>query len=153
MIPARLNVPLVRQRVDGQCVPASAAMILEYMGIAPDYEQLLELLGTTGAGTPSFFVRKLEVLGITVVYKHGTFQELHSHLMNNRPCVAFVATAELPYWESSTNHAVVVVGLDDETIYVNDPAFPDAPIPVPKADFDLAWLERDEYYAAFLRRD
>jgi len=32
-------------------------------------------------------------------------------------------------------------------IYVNDPHFDDAPIAVPRGDFELAWLERDYYYA------
>ena len=37
-------------------------------------------------------------------------------------------------------------------VYLNDPEFPHAPIPVSIGDFDLAWLERDELYATFKRR-
>jgi hypothetical protein len=32
-------------------------------------------------------------------------------------------------------------------LYVNDPHCSEAPITVPRADFELAWLERDYYYA------
>jgi len=47
---------------------------------------------------------------------------------------------------------VVVVGLDDNFIYVNDPAFPDAPIQIERGEFDLAWLEWDEKYAVLIPR-
>ncbi len=56
-------------------------------------------------------------------------------------------TDELPYWNDDTLHAVLVIGLDDTDIYLNDPAFPNGPVQVSRGDFDLAWLARDEYYA------
>ena len=37
--------------------------------------------------------------------------------------------------------------MNEEEIYINDPAFARAPIAITHGDFDLAWLERDEYYA------
>ena len=153
MKPVLLTVDHIRQRVPGECVAACAPMILNYMGLLVDYNGLIKLLRITTGGTPSFRVLDLEILGITVIYKQGSFQELREHLLQNRPCMAFVFTGELPYWDEATSHAVVVTGLDDDNVYVNDPAFPDAPIPVSKGDFDLAWLERDEYYAAFLKPD
>lgn len=56
---------------------------------------------------------------------------------------------ELPYWSSSTDHALVVVGYDEAHIFVNDPDRPEAevPISIPRGDFELAWLERDYFYA------
>ncbi len=38
-------------------------------------------------------------------------------------------------------------------VYLNDPARPNAPIEVSHGDFDLAWLEQDEFYAALMRRE
>ena len=32
-------------------------------------------------------------------------------------------------------------------LYVNDPNHSEAPIAVPRGDFELAWLESDYYYA------
>ena len=32
-------------------------------------------------------------------------------------------------------------------LYVNDPYRSEAPIAVPRGDFELAWLERDYHYA------
>lgn len=147
-----LPVQHVRQRAGGECVAACAAMVLGYMGIEVDYDRLKDLLRVNWFGTPFFRLRELEQLGITVVYKQGLLRELHEHLLENRPCIAFVHTSELPYWSLSTDHAVVVVGVDDKQVYLNDPEFPDAPIPVSIGDFDLAWLERDELYATFKRR-
>ena len=55
-------------------------------------------------------------------------------------------------WNESTLHAVVVVGMDDQHVYLNDPGFPEAPVKVSHGDFGLAWLERDEFYAALMKR-
>ncbi len=147
-----LPVPHIEQRQDGECLAACAAMALAYLGIAADYDQLLKLLEVQWFGAFSSRVRNLEQLGITVVYKQGTLDELREHLQNNRPCIAFVDTSELPYWDRVTGHALLVVGLDDQSVYLNDPAFPNAPVQVSHGDFGLAWLERDEFYAAFQLR-
>ena len=51
-----------------------------------------------------------------------------------------------------TGHAVVVVGIDDEMVYLNDPAFANAPQVVSHGDLLLAWLEMEEYYAIIQQR-
>jgi predicted double-glycine peptidase len=63
------------------------------------------------------------------------------------PVIVPLRTGELPHWSENIDHAVVVVGMDEHSVYLNDPAFATAPIQVPHGDFDLAWLEREEYYA------
>ena len=35
----------------------------------------------------------------------------------------------------------------------NDPQFERAPIRIPRGDFGLAWLERDEVYSTFMRQN
>lgn len=37
--------------------------------------------------------------------------------------------------------------MDAQSVYLNDPAFANAPIQVSQGDFQLAWLEHDEFYA------
>ena len=144
-----LPVPHILQRQPGECLAACAAMILTYLALSVNYNRLLKLLQVKpDIGAPSFNIRQLKTLKVDVTYKQGTLVELHDHLINNRPCLTFVQTVELPYWnKEENNHAVVVVGLDDDYVYVNDPAFLNAPIQVPRGDFDLAWLAKDEYYA------
>ena len=154
MASALLAVPLIRQKKDGECVPACAAMALAYIGIVVAYDRLVALLETDWFGTPSFKIQRLESLGVKVLYKHGSFAELERQLENNQPCIAFVKTKQLPYWDfEEDSHAVVVVGLDDSFVYVNDPRFAAAPIQVARGDFDLAWLEWDELYAVLMRRE
>lgn len=70
-------------------------------------------------------------------------------LQNGVPAIIFLRTGDLPYWQHQTDHAVIVVGYDDEAqlIYLNDPYFDEAPIAVSVSDFELAWLERDYHYA------
>ena len=147
-----LSVAHIRQSQDADCVAACAAMVLAYIGISTSYDQLLKLLQTKSFGTISSKIKLLEQLGIDVLYKQGTLDDIREHLANNHPPIAFVETGELPYWNRNTKHAVVVVGLDDEHIFLNDPAFPNSPIPVSIGDFDLAWLEFDELYAVLTRR-
>ena len=50
----------------------------------------------------------------------------------------------LTYWKEETFHAVVVVGYDDEQLYLNDPAFAAAPQTVGWDSFLAAWAEYDE---------
>jgi ABC-type bacteriocin/lantibiotic exporter with double-glycine peptidase domain len=147
-----LQIDHIQQRADGECMAACAAMILSYINVRVNYNQLINLLHITPIGTASFRVLELEKLNITVVYKQGTLDELREHLANNRPCLAFVDSAQLPYSRLASNHAVVVSGMDETQIYLNDPDLDYAPVAIPIGDFDLAWLERDEYYAAFLKR-
>lgn len=61
--------------------------------------------------------------------------------------IVFVQVKELPIWRGQDfKHAVVVVGLDDEIIYLMDPALDSGPTPTPIGDFQLAWDEMDNFY-------
>jgi len=147
-----LPVNHIRQLKNGECVAACAAMVLAYLGVEVNYFQLLKLLHITEIGTAFYHIRELEKLGVIVVYKQGTLDEVHTHLSNNRPCIAAVKTKDLPYFVEDTDHAVVIVGLDDQFVYLNDPAMSDAPQQVSRGDFLLAWIERDELYATLMKR-
>lgn len=151
MTPFLLRVSHVPQHRTGECLAACAAMVLTYMGLPARYEPLLRLLRVKpGIGAASFNIRELEKLGVGIVYKQGTLEELHNQLAHDRPCIVFVKTSELPYWDTAADHAVVVVGLEDRYIYLNDPAFSYAPVEVPHGDFGLAWQGRDNFYAVLM---
>jgi ABC-type bacteriocin/lantibiotic exporter with double-glycine peptidase domain len=153
MPPVILTVPHLQQDEHGECLAACAWVALAYLGLTFPYKQLLGLFHVrVQLGTPAYNIRRLEQLGVTVLYQQGTLTELYDHLVNDRPCIVFLKTGELPYWDEVTDHAVVVVGMDDELVYVNDPEFPSAPIQIAQGDFDLAWLGRDEFYATLMPR-
>ena len=125
-------------------------MICSYLKISHNYKNLVRVLAVgQGIGTPFPRIRNLEKLKITVDYhEYGTLQELYNLLCAGWPSIVTVQTAELPYWNQvSTQHALVVVGMNEQHIFVNDPEFPQAPFQVSLGDFDLAWLAQDELYA------
>lgn len=138
-----LPIPQRRQLSQADCLAACAAMILDYLGKPAEYERLLALLDIGPIGAPRRNIVRLARLGVDVVYREATPPILIELLRTGTPVIAFVDTAELPYWSSATNHAVVVVGVEGDDLLVNDPAFVDVPIRVPLDEFELAWLNAD----------
>jgi len=133
------------QRAD--CLAACAAMVLDYIGRPCSYRRLLSLLNIGPIGAPSSNILRLRRLDVSVTHDAGSLEELESQIIQGRPCIVFLDTSELPYWSEATFHAVVVVGMDDEYVYVNDPAFDKAPQIATWGDFDLAWIEQGYNYA------
>ncbi len=146
-----LPVPHIPQRSSSDCLAACAAMLLGYLGVSVGYERLLRLLGVRPFGTPGSRLYCLAQLGLNVRYTCGSLDQLFSHLEANLPCIALVRTGQLPYWSYATDHAVVVVGCDDHSVYLNDPAFESAPQRAPHAHFELAWMEFECRYATISR--
>lgn len=135
-----LLVPHHVQHSDGDCLDVPAS-----------YDRLLRLLDVKPYGTPGSRLNNLTNLGVRVRYTRGSLDELLDSLDLGQPCVVRVRTHQLPYWTYATDHAVLVVGYDEQTVYVNDPAFEQAPQRVPRTDFELAWLEFDYRYAVVWR--
>ena len=142
-----LSVPHQNQQSDGDCLAACAAMILMHLGHTTDYPQLLNVLKIEPYGAPASNIRLLESLGVNDVYSKTDLAGLQAMLQEGHPVIVFVRTGELPYWTYSVDHALLVVGYDENLLHVNDPANPKAPITIPQGDFELAWLERDYFYA------
>jgi len=147
-----LPVKHFQQRREGECLAACAAMVLGYLGASIPYQRLLTLLEIqSDVGTPSFKVRNLVRIKIAVDYRRGTIEQLQAHLLANQPCIVFVRTGDLQYRNDNTDHALVLIGIDDKYVYVNDPEFVESPYRELIGNFDLAWLERDEMYAVLTR--
>ena len=144
-----LTVPHHPQQNDGDCLAACAAMLLSHLGRQIDYAHLRQLLNIQPHGAPAGNIRRLTQLNFKVTYSQTDMSGLEAMLQQGHPVIVFVRTAELPHWTYSTDHALVVVGYDDDQLFVNDPdrETDEAPIAVPRGNFELAWLERDYYYA------
>jgi len=144
-----LPVSHLKQKGDGDCLAACAAMVLEFIDRGIDYSQVAQLLKIRNFGAPASNIRLITQLGLSVTYSVTDVDGLFRMLDNGQPVIAFVRTGDLPYWAYQTDHAVVVVGYDVEgqVIYLNDPYFDQAPIDVPRGYFELAWLERDYHFA------
>ncbi len=142
-----LSVPHLLQRSDGDCLVTCVSMVLAYLDRVMDYAALLSLLKIRPHGAPAGNIRLLASLNLNVVYSKTDMVGLEAMLQQGHPAIVFVRTGELPYWTYSTDHALLVVGYDESQLYVNDPYYSEAPIAVPRGDFELAWLEHDYRYA------
>lgn len=146
-----LPVSLHRQQQQADCLAACAAMVLDYLQRPIPYKHLLRLLRVDAIGTPFRHLRYLESPRVSLTIANGDMLTLHQNLQNGRPLIIAVDTAELPYWHDATDHAVVVVGVDDNHVYLLDPDSETAPQVVPLAEFELAWLGKDYLYAVMQR--
>jgi hypothetical protein len=127
-------------------------MTLAYLHEPVDITRITRLLDTQEFGSVASRIHRLADWGYNVTYQSGSLARLRDLIAAATPPIAFVWTGDLPYWTVNTPHAIVIVGLDDETVWVNDPAVPAAPQSIPLGDFLLAWAEFDNRYATITRR-
>lgn len=150
-----LPVPHFPQKADGYCLPACVQMVWGYWGVAASQDEIAGLLGMRHYfGVPMSQVKRLETSKLSVVFAQGTARELKIWLGEGVPAIVFLQAGELPYWQGEIfQHAVVIVGMDEQFIWLLDPALIDsAPVPTPWGDFMLAWGEMDYSFAAINRR-
>jgi len=122
-------------------------MILSYLGDEISEARLARVMGSYWFGTPASNVLHLSSLGYQVTYERISFEQLRTYLAKQVPCVIFVRTGGLPYWDDDVPHAVVVIGIEDTTVYLHDPALDIGPTAVDATAFLLAWADLDNYCA------
>jgi predicted double-glycine peptidase len=118
-------------------------MVLAFQGTVLGEEDLCDLLATQQAGT--------EVLNVLLLNQHlpgchaevasASFDDLRQWLQQGIPPMVFVATGPLRYWHTECLHTLVVVGIEEQLVLVHDPAFAQAPLPIPQSEFLAAWGE------------
>jgi len=143
-----LPVSHILQRRPGECLAACAAMALNFLNVAHNYDDLvgqLKIIPRIGGAFSN--LRFLQSQGIKVLVEHGELETLRNALELALPPIVLVDTAHLPYWDEATAHAVVIVGLEGDQILLNDPAFRDAPKIIRASEFELAWIDLDQFYA------
>ncbi|MFN8495667.1 MAG: C39 family peptidase [Caldilineaceae bacterium] len=123
-------------------------MVLDYLGIPKDETWLWRRL-TAGDVTPFPNLEKLgPALGIIVeIHTEGALAQFEPYIEAGLPVIVAVDTDDAHYWPYVRHHAVVVIGFDEQSVYVNDPAQTEAPLAVDMDTFLLAWLRRDYQYA------
>jgi ABC-type bacteriocin/lantibiotic exporter with double-glycine peptidase domain len=142
-----LSVLHRRQQSQADCLVACAAMLLAALGRPASTRTIAALLGTMPFGTPFFHIARLRRLGVAAETRQATPALLEALLAGGTPAIVWLQTGQLPYWREDVDHAVVVVGIDAETVWLHDPDLPQGPTAVPRADFELAWLDADEWLA------
>lgn len=138
-----LPVSHQRQKQEADCLAACVAMVLDYLQVPIAYERLLRLLQVGKYGTPFRNLTNLRQLGLSVTMSEGNIRYLQRYLESGLSPIVAVDTGELSYWKEVTDHAVVVIGIDEKWVYLNDPDHSAAPQVVSLDEFELAWLEQD----------
>lgn len=148
-----LNVPHYPQADDGYCLPACVQMVLAYLGLSSTPGNLARKLDVRlPLGAPASNVTRLRSDTLDVTFTFGDLDDLRAYLNQGHPPIVFVQAGEFPHWRGRVSqHAVVVVGADERSVYVLDPAAGAAPIPIPTGDFLLAWSELNYIYAVLVQ--
>ncbi|MDL1895323.1 hypothetical protein FBQ82_03560 [Anaerolineae bacterium CFX7] len=135
-----LSVSRLSQRGEGDCLPTCAQMVLTWLGRGKSWEFLCELFGTRSFGTPAANILRLRQIGVRVTLDEIPRSSITNYLARNQPVIAFINTADLPYWTVDTDHAVVVIGMDKTNVYLNAPYYADQTQQVTHAAFELSQL-------------
>lgn len=152
MPPNLIHLSHIEQEERGDCLAVCASIVLSYLGLPKRKTSLKRVTRILKIdpdfGTPFPNIVRLKRLGVTVqLYESGTLAMLRTALDGKHPCIVSVKAGEFPHWVRAVQHAVVVVGMNDRKVWIHDPAFHIAPIPVPIGDFDLAWFGMGERFA------
>ncbi len=153
-MPNTLRIPFFRQKTDAGCLPACIQMVLAYLGLTRSQAELSHTLGTHPlVGPPYSRIIRLQSSSVKVIYQTGDLVNVAHWLAQELPVIAFVQLRELPYWHGHwAQHALVLVGLNETSVQVLDPARDERAILIPQLDFLLAWDEVDDVYAVITRR-
>jgi len=136
------------QRHEGECLVACCKMVLAYLGIERSVDWLWQRL-RSGEITPFIKVEELaDALGLVVeVAEDGELAAFGPVLDSGLPVIVAVDADSLRYWPYTRHHAVVVIGFDEQRVYVHDPAQAEAPLAIDLDTFLLAWSRREYEYA------
>lgn len=129
-----------QQERNYSCLPACVRMVLAFWGSQHPEGELRGLFKTKLGGTsPARVMFELPTLGFNAAVLAASFRELQEAIAEGLPCIAQVWTGDLSYWDEECMHAVVVAGVEESKVAVNDPAFGEAPIEIPINEFLAAW--------------
>ena len=109
------------------CGPASLKMVFDYYGIDKTEEEIARLAGTTeDLGTDEEGIKKAaESFGFKVEIKNeSSLEDIQNYLSKKTPVIVnWFSRGRIDYDDSQVpdGHYSVVVGLDDEFIYLQDP--------------------------------
>ena len=135
----------------GMCGPASLKMIFDYYGVEKTEAELALLCGTTKElGTNDAGLKKAaESLGFTVEIKNNSsFEDIQTWLDKKVPVIVDWFTRGGNESEIADGHYSVVIGLDREYIYLQDPEIGGSR-KIAREDFMKVWFDfSGEYIAA-----
>jgi len=129
-------------------------MALSHLGFSRTQQELARLLKMRpGFGTPISNITNLRTRQIDVIYQlNGSLPTIQQWLERNIPVITYVEAGELPHWPGvRAQHAVLMVGIDEQTVKLSDPGLIQGPTTVSIGDFLLAWDEMENRYAVITK--
>jgi ABC-type bacteriocin/lantibiotic exporter with double-glycine peptidase domain len=150
MPPGWLNVPHFKQEFNYSCMAACVRIVLAHHGQNRTEAELRQLLSTRPDGTPARNMMAVASLGFDVQLSFSNLSQLREALAAGLPPIVFLDTGPLDYWQIDCSHVAVVVGIDDTSVYLNDPFFDTAPQQTSLVSFLQAWA-LNAHLAAILR--
>jgi ABC-type bacteriocin/lantibiotic exporter with double-glycine peptidase domain len=145
-----LNVPHFKQAFNYSCLASCVRMVLAHHGQSLPEADLRQLLETKPSGTRAGNLTAVASLGFHVRLDASNLAQLRDAVTAGLPPIVFLDTGALDYWQVDCAHVTVVVGIDDTSVYLNDPFFDTAPQRTSLASFLRAWAA-NSHFAAFLR--
>jgi predicted double-glycine peptidase len=144
----RLDVPLFRQQRNG-CGAASVAMVVHYwsrqlpelgLGGAQPAEVYEQLYSAEIGGIPMAAMKRyLEERGFHAFSVQASWEDLEDHLGKRRPVIVCLRKGP-----RSAMHYAVVVGLEGNRVWLNDPTRRKASA-VKRSKFEKKWTSADRW--------
>lgn len=149
-----LLVPHYPQEDPTSCIPAAVRMVLSFLSIELSELVLSYILQSEDEGTSVLNLEFLQEanMGVTVEVDEMDANRLKQSLEEGVPVIVAVWTVALPYWTKNRPHAVVVVGYDENVVYLNDPTIREAPQTVTWENFLVAWEEFGRFGAVIRKQ-
>lgn len=119
-------------------------MALAHCGIHRSQSDLALALGMVADfGVPASNIMRLRTQEISVGHViEANIMDVQGWLEQDAAVIAYLQTRFLSYWQGhQTQHAVLVIGLDERNVHLLDPAQDETPIAAPIEEFLLAWDE------------
>ena len=141
-----LNVPDVRQPTNSSSGPTSLQAVIDYYGTDIMVDKLMNMTNTSENGTtPDNIAQAARNLGFSVEVKENmTLQDLQQNINQGIPtiivCQAWKDNST-GNWTNDTDdgHYMVVIGMDDQNIYFEDPAILGSRGYIPLQEFMERW--------------
>lgn len=130
----------------GFCGPASLKMVLDYYGVKQEEDRLAQLCGKDSVlGVDALSIKKVaEKYGFTVeIQNNSSYQDITNWLSQKVPLIVnWMSRGRIDYPESAVpdGHYSVVVGLDQNQIYLQDPEIGHLRT-VSRYDFMRSWYD------------
>lgn len=149
----KIHLPSVRQSHNYDCGAAALRAVCEFFKVGPDdHDEFIKACKTgTKHGTDVHdLIRAASSFGLNTKPMEGmSLDQLTSFVDMGRPVIVCMqAWDETPekkknYKKLESGHYVVVIGHDNNSIYIEDPVFEGSRGILPRKEFEKRWHDKD----------